>query len=196
MQTREDWLLRAVEELRKLFDEVDLKLPDEVKVSCGFPSTRGLNGRLGESWAASASKDGLHQVFVTPLLYDSVKVLEVLTHELVHCSLPEDTKHGKAFKAAMTKVGLEGPAKATYASPGLLIRLEDIAEELGAYPNAGIDPKDKERKKQTTRMLKLICGSNTEHKQDIILRGTKKALEFGSPICACGKEFKIEEMER
>lgn len=196
---REVWLAFAATELRPLFENSDetvkLSLPDTLRVSCGFPSRGALSTskrRLGECWQTSASKDGVHQIFVTPLLDNGFKVLEVLVHEMLHAALPKNAKHGKLFKAGMRHLGLEGAATSTFAGEALAKRLNDLNEKLGTYPNAAIIPTEKE-KKQTTRLIKLGC-KNAEHTEEVIIRTTRKVLDLGTPVCFCGEEF-VEEVK-
>ena len=37
---REEWLKTAVIELRPIFDAVSFSLPEKIRVTCGFPSSR------------------------------------------------------------------------------------------------------------------------------------------------------------
>jgi hypothetical protein len=53
-------------------------------------------------------------------------------------------------------VGLEGKMTATTESPELKIQIEKWVKELGEYPHAKMTLNDS-RRKQTTRMNKLIC---------------------------------------
>jgi hypothetical protein len=90
-----------------------------------------------------------------------------LVKELVHTILPPNSGHGKLFKAAALKVGLQGPMRT--ATPGVLLqkRLDELAVNLGPLPHAPLDisrqsmaaraaPVDG-RKKQSTRYLKAEC---------------------------------------
>jgi hypothetical protein len=89
----------------------------------------------------------------------------VLVHELVHAVVPIDAKHGKLYRAAAVKIGLQG--KMVHALPGILLqkRLDDLAATLGPLPHARLNiergannrgPADRE-KKQGTRILKAEC---------------------------------------
>lgn len=84
--TREEWLTSAVQHLASVFADAGKSLPD-VRVSCGFPSkgaTSRKQQRVGECWATHAATDGRQQVYISPVIADSVEVLAVLTHELCH----------------------------------------------------------------------------------------------------------------
>ncbi len=205
---RETWLEKATNLLRPYFKEKGYELPDVVRVSCGWPSSRALSTkkrRLGECWHAAASSDGIKQVFVSPYVSDSMEVLGVLVHELLHAALPDKTGHKGPFKKGCIALGLDGPATCTKPDAALTRDLSALLGEeeqekydlLPPYPQGKLDKLDEAVKdKQTTRMRKLVCIMNDDHPEDdIILRASKKALEKGTPMCFCGKEFEIEEPE-
>lgn len=183
---REDYLNQLTDALRPLFAGVGATLPERVRVSVGFPSTKGLGRktrRIGECWPASASADKVVQIFISPLLDDVIHVGGILVHELVHAVLP-DAGHKKAFSSLATKLGLE-PAKAkemNVPGPELKARLLAITTVLGPYPHSAISALLKEVKKQTTRMLKVECS-----KCGYTVRITAKWLEKGTPICPTDK---------
>lgn len=194
---REEWLMVMADRLRKRFQTQEFEVPDKLRLSCGFPSVRGLskkNRRVGECWWASAAKDGINHIFVSPLLETGLQAGGVLAHELLHAGLPEGAAHGPEFKRAMKKVGLSG--KPTSAMPGP--ELNDfiawvIQNDVGEYPHGAIDPINRPVKKQSTRMLKLYCPPNEEHETEYIVRASKKVIDIGVPTCPCGKEMKVEE---
>lgn len=193
---REDWLTRLVEDLRPWIQTVGYGIP-EVKISCGWPSTRALSTkrrRIAECWNYKASEDGLPQIFVSPVLSLPLEVAETVVHELGHAALP-DAGHKGPFRAFMRATGLTGKPTATIAGPALADRLVEITSTLGAYPNGRLDKLQRPEKKQSTRMHKLICENPEEHKEPYILRGSKKAIELGLPLCPCGKEMIADEPE-
>lgn len=170
--TREAWLEEAVERLRPLLPE----LPKRVRVSVGFPGGGAARKRIGEHWHPKASKDGISQIFISPILDEP---LETLVHELVHACVPDDG-HGKLFKRIALRVGLEGPMRATKASQGLMAHLKALMAT--PYPHASISLSD--RKKQSTRLLKASCAAC-----GYTCRVTSKWLsEVGAPICPCNFE--------
>ncbi len=135
--TREDWLLALAEQLRPLFADAGKPLPAAFKVSTGFPSKRALSAshqRIGECWSPTATKDGLHQILISPVIGDALRAADVLVHELAHAALPETAKHGPSFKALATRLGLEGKPTATVASAELIARLRPMLAVLGPYP--------------------------------------------------------------
>jgi hypothetical protein len=93
-----------------------------------------------------------------------VEVLGVLVHELIHVVLPVDAGHGKLYKEAAIKIGLEGKMRHAMPSQLLQPRLVELAESLGPLPHArlnierGRDNRPADRpKKQRTRLLKAEC---------------------------------------
>ncbi len=45
--------------------------------------------RHGECWKVEASAAGRPEIFVSPMLADSVEVGAVLVHEVIHAALPD-----------------------------------------------------------------------------------------------------------
>lgn len=173
---RELWLNNAIVKLEALFAENDYTVPS-VRVSVGFPLGRGgRNQVIGQCWSASATADGLAQIFIDPSLTDSKRVMDVLAHELIHAIVGTEAGHKGAFKQCALSIGLEGKMTATTASPALNIKLEQFVTELGDYPHAKLDPS--KRKKDSTRMIKTEC-----EECGYIAYTSRKWLEVGTPIC-------------
>ncbi|WDS51688.1 SprT-like protease [Microbacterium phage Barnstormer] len=184
--TREEWLVAAIEALRPLFAEAGAELPT-VRVSVGWPGGNGRkNSVIGQCWGSAASADKVAQVFISPVLDDAVKVLDVLTHELVHAVDDCQSGHKGPFAKLAKALGLEGKMTATVAGEELKAKLEDIAADLGDYPHAALAKAQGAEgpKKQGTRMLKLECPAD-----GYIVRTTAKWLELGVPTCPCGEEM-------
>lgn len=182
--TREGWLVAAIEKLAPLFVEVGVELP-AVRVSVGWPGGRGKKGNvIGQCWSPAASADGVSQLFISPVLDDASRVLDVLAHELVHAADRCENGHRAPFAKIAKGIGLEGAMTATVASDELKAKLDAIVEELGAYPHAALakaaDGADGP-KKQGTRMLKVECAEGSGY----IVRTTAKWLEVGVPSCPC-----------
>jgi hypothetical protein len=97
---------------------------------------------------------------------DPMDVLGILVHQLTHAALPPEAKHGKPFRDAALRLGLEGPMRNAMPGPALRERLNELAAALGPLPHgrldfhqvnlAGMAVADRP-KKQTTRMLKAEC---------------------------------------
>lgn len=181
--TREEWLVAAVEDLRRqVFQPAPVAaiVPYNVRVTCSWPGGGSRQKRIGECWAQSASRDGTHEIMISPVLADAVEVLAVLAHELVHAVVGVQHGHKAPFKRLARAIGLAGKLTATVAGPELRAKLAKIAGVHGPYPHAAIDPRN--RKKQTTRMIKCECGEC-----GYVCRTTRQWLDqAGAPICpAC-----------
>jgi hypothetical protein len=97
-------------------------------------------------------------------------------------------KHRKPFPACAKALGLEGKMTATVAGEDLKSTLQIFTDEIGPYPHARL-VHSSNPKKQTTRMLKVICSEC-----GCVCRMTAKWLEQpGPPICACGTSMVPEE---
>jgi hypothetical protein len=124
-----------------------------------------------------ASTDGHFEVFISPRLTDSVTILGVLIHELIHAAVGTKAKHGKLFKQPAVAVGLEGKMTATTVGEALRETFKQWIAEHGDYPAGGLNLN--ERKKQTTRMLKCdceLCGYT-------VRTAAKWLAEYGPPLC-------------
>lgn len=166
--SREEWLNAFIGAARPIFKSLELELPEKIRASVGFMFRGGK--AIGQCWHEAASTDGTREIFVIPTLDDSYRIADVLTHELAHTLFGPDEKHGRNFKAAVGKLGLEGKATATIAGPGWLEWASPILEDLGRMPHAALDPTLSGVKKQKTYLIKASCGLC-----DVIFRITAKA---------------------
>jgi len=136
--TREAWLQAAVERLRPIFAAHGHAVPP-VRVSIGWPGSGQRSTVVGECWASTSSADGVAQIFLVPSLADPVRVLDVLTHELVHAVDDCRHGHGKEFRRIALSVGLKGPSmRDASAGEALKAKLQSIAAELGEFPHAAL----------------------------------------------------------
>ena len=208
-RTREDWLLDAIEALRPKFREIDLPLPEMIRVSVGFGkgATRENSKILGQCWATWKSADKVNQVFISPEMDDAARVLDVLIHELIHVA--DDCVHGhvKVFRKAAVALGLVGKMTATTAGEELADEMFLLATELGAYPHTKLEPSRRPAevpvgpegepmpplpgssgpKRQGTRMIKIVCPAD-----GYTARTTQKWIDVGLPTCPCGQEMEVE----
>lgn len=182
MMNREQWLQNAVEKLKPIFRGHGYEIP-EIQVSVGWPSRNPL-GRakrvLGQCWSGEVSADKKPQLFISPLLDDPSEpqgVLATLLHEIIHAVVGCEAKHGPKFAKAAKKMGLEGKPTSTHAGEDLVIRMKQIAEELGAFPHSKIVPTEDKLKKQGTRMRKAVCDCG------YLIRLTQKWADVGLPGC-------------
>ncbi len=176
-QNREAWLKSAIVILSPKFSSIGSVVP-AVKVSVGFPGGGSAKTRIGEHWSPEASDDKQGSIFISPVLSDSIEVLGVLVHEMVHAAVGNKAGHGKLFKRCALKVGLEGKMRSTTIGDGLKVRLAEIVTELGAYPHSKLNL-NMGKKKQTTRLIKQICRSC-----EYIVRSSKSCIDaHGCVIC-------------
>src|SRR3984893_9590644 len=126
--TREAWLRGGANELRGYFKSCGYELPENIRFAIAFPSTGRKGKRIGECWHSSTSADSSYEIFIRVDLSDVEEVLAVLVKELVHTLLPLDAGHGKEFKTAATRIGLQGPMRQATPGPLLKAELEKIAE--------------------------------------------------------------------
>jgi len=189
--TREEWLVAAVAALSPLYAELGEELP-AVRVSVGWPGGSGRkNSVIGQCWATKQSADNVAQVFISPVLDDAARVLDVLAHELVHAIDDCQSGHKGRFAKIAKGLGLTGKMTATVAGDELKARLDEIAAELGAYPHAKLSAGGgaDSPKKQGTRMLKVECAEGSGY----VVRMTRKWIdEFGAPTCPCHSERMVE----
>lgn len=179
--TREEWLNKAVVLLKHgLFKEAGADVP-QVRVSVGFPGGGSARKRIGEYWKGSASKDGVPNIFISPVLDTPFKAIDTLVHELVHAVHP-DAGHRGEFKTLALKLGLEGKMTHARAGEALKVKLEKLIEEIGEFPHSGINLSD--RKKQKTALMKLECK-----RCGYLARVTNKWIDSsGTLICPCNME--------
>ena len=157
---RETYLNKCAEELSvRVFAPAGHEVPDDVKVTCGWPSSRGMSEKsrtVGQCFARSMSDAGINEIFISPTIADSVEAMGILVHELVHAVDDCKNGHKAPFKRIAQSVGLTGKMTATTIGDELKAKLEAIAKKLGEYPPAEISTTA--RKKQSTRMIKLACN--------------------------------------
>jgi hypothetical protein len=169
-ETREQWLTAAIEIFRPMFIiRANAASPSVVRVSCGFPAGASVNKVVGQCLAQSVTKDNNHQVYINPILDDGVKVLQCLSHELIHTVVFED-HHKAKFQKIFRALGHDGTALSIGVTPEYEAELLQITEELGEYPHSGVVLEEyetptgrvKQRIKggprtQTTRQIKVSC---------------------------------------
>ena len=154
---RETWLNNSIAYLQeRVFGGIEI--PNDVQLTCGWPSVGGKSSkrtRIGECWPRSRSKAGVNEIFISPILDNSVETLGILIHELIHAVDDCKSGHKKAFRDMAIAVGLEGKMTATTIGESLRLRLESIVKELGEYPHKELTPPEP---KQKSRQLKLECN--------------------------------------
>lgn len=187
--TRENWLTAATESLRPMFQTAGFPLAQAIRVACGFPSTANRSGAVGETWAATASRDATVEVLISPVLDDPREVLAVLVAQLAHAA-DGALKFGAPYRAAVTAMGLEPlrkDYKSTRPNQAFDSLYSNLLSELGVYPHAALVPTNL-RPKQSTRMLKAVCTHC-----DYTIRLTSKWANKGLPTCVCSGDFKLAQ---
>jgi hypothetical protein len=158
----------------------------KIRVSTGFPSRRGENGKvIGQCWTSKASRDQSHHVFINPLLEDPVLVLATLAHEMVHAADDGEHGHKGVFTKAVRGLGLEGKPTATFAGEDFTKFVRRTVKEIGRYPHVALTP-TLTTKTQKTYMLKVQCPVES---CGYTARLTEKWLDEGAPFC--GRETHI-----
>lgn len=185
---REEWLNEAIKEMRNsIFSSIPL--PDQLRVTCGWPSrdaTSRSRRSIGQCHTKKISKDQTNEICISPFLDDPIEVLDCLCHELIHASDDCKSGHRGLFIQRMRQVGLEGKPTSTKASEPLRTKLIGLSIRIGEYPHASLNLFEEDRKKDKTRMIKLVCPSC-----NYTVRTTQKWIETGLPICHCGASFEI-----
>lgn len=181
MDNREAWLEKGIAALRPVFKAHGHDVPDNVRATCGFPSRGATSARkrtVGQCWDSAASDGAVFETLVSPVLADSVEVLAVLAHELVHATVGLKAGHKGAFKRCATDIGLEGKMTATTAGDAFKQSAATIIASIGEYPHKQLNP-SVGVKKQSTRLIKCqceLCGYTVRVAQTWIT-------EVGAPIC-------------
>ena len=172
---RQAWLEVAVEALPAKFSEAGYAVPENVRVSIGWPKHAGTCGVVGECWPVEASSDRHAELFISPALMAGADILHILAHELVHATVGVEAEHGKLFKQCANKIGLAGPMRSTVAGPELIAWADTLFERIGPYPAGFLV----NAIKQSTRQLKCECPAC-----GYLARVTRKWLDAaGPPIC-------------
>jgi hypothetical protein len=115
-------------------------------------------------------------------------VLDVLLHEAIHAAIGNEHKHGPRFREVAHAVGLGGKMTATRPTGACCVRLSALAETLGPWPHGKITAQPK---KQTTRMIKVVCKEEGCECGGYAVRTTSKWLDVGVPTCPFGGEMEV-----
>lgn len=189
--TREEWLESATFRLRTWFKLKGYDIPENVRMTCGFPSQSALPGRkqrIGECWDARSSEGKVFEIFISPVLAKPIQVLETLAHELVHATVGLEAGHKGPFAKCARKIGLEGKLTATHAGEDLQYALNAVVGAIGDdYPHEKLLG-TANVKKQTTRLIKCACPEC-----GYTVRTTRQWLDMGAPKCGVCEDTEMEE---
>jgi hypothetical protein len=193
--TREAWLIAAAGLLAPLLEEVGEEMVP-IRVSVGWPGGRGKKSTtVGQCWNRASSADEVNQIFLSPVRgeEDTIHVLGTLLHEMIH-AIDDCNGHRGNFARIAKAVGfLPKLTSADNRTEALTATLADVGETLGAFPHAamvGSARGSEEKPKQSTRMLKVICGQGDNQEElgegPYLVRMTQKWLDlYGPPTCPC-----------
>jgi len=149
---REAWLHDVAASLGETFRRFGHPIPDKVRLTCGFPSVRGIaprNQRIGECWSNTRSGDDHYEILVSPVIADSMRVAGILAHELIHASVGVEHGHKGPFRQMAKALGLEGKMTATTEGEPFKRLLAPILEAVG--PSARRIARDDQRPQETSR---------------------------------------------
>jgi len=196
---REPWLAAASVALQhQVFPRANVTAEQweqrKYRVACGFPigyrGSRTGKVALGQAFDPSISADGTMEVFINPILDKPLDVLAVLAHELAHVWAGIQAGHRGEFARVARGIDLVGPLTSTAAGSWLSAELADIAQILGPYPHAKVDPNA--RKKQGTRLLKLQCGSCGWTARVSGLQARRLHVASACPVCSSINSLIVE----
>lgn len=189
-ETREAWLIEAVQQMAAWFE---VPLP-KIQVSVGVqPGATTLATCYGDD-KEPGHENYTANIYVTPSVVpeNPNRLLDIVLHEMVHAAnfFAGDRGHGKVFSAIAKPLGLQGKMSATTASVELNERLDPIAEHLEEFPHTpmdlasrGLGPSGKP--KQTTRQKLVTCAYDKTYK----IRMSQKQIDtVGTPLCPCHNE--------
>lgn len=187
-KTSEDWLRHAVDALKPHFANAGYEIP-EVRASVGWTSA-GMHGRrIGECWSTRSSSDGENAIFINTSLVNSMHILDVLAHELVHAVDDCQHKHGREYAKIAKAVGLKGPPwRSACSDVPLLEVMHAIAMKLGHHPYGVIHPQSTTfREMNSGRVVCPECGFTCR-----TLAGWRSV---GHPLCPTHKVPLLAEWE-
>jgi hypothetical protein len=187
IKSREEWLNvvlhKHVAKLLKV--KAGVVLPSDAKVSVGFPGGGSARKRIGECWPRERSSIKVNEIFINPSIREPRTMVDVLVHEAIHAVDDCKSGHKAPFRRMALAVGLEGKMKSTHAGAELSKWIGEVLDAMPKIDYGSLDLSD--RKKQSTRMLKLECGDC-----GYVVRTTQKWVDVGMPSCYCGGHFNVE----
>lgn len=185
---RESWLTEISLQVRPLFKGFRMPV---YRLTCGWPSRNAVGGgsiRLGECHGPKDDKTGIYDIFVSPLLDDSLEVAGTVMHEMAHVVAGIPAGHKGLFVTLCKHVGLT-KGKPTVAMPGVLLneKLQRIIEIQGKYPHTKIQLVAKQVKPSSN--IALVC---TECGCKFSI-ASKWIEQSGMPTCGCGSPMSEKE---
>jgi hypothetical protein len=146
--------------LRPRFTDAGYQVPDNIRVSIGFPKYTAYRHCIGQCWSEGSSTDKRFEIFVSPELgtaQQTSRILGVAAHELVHATVGTAAGHRRPFRLCALAIGLQGRMTATTESPAFIEWVSDVViPRIGPYPAGRITW---QHKKQTIRNIKCQCAT-------------------------------------
>jgi len=130
-------------------------------LSVGFPfGIRTGRGKAIGQCCTLSDHERAH-LFVPPSGDDPLRVLDVVTHELIHAAVGCHQGHRGPFATIARAIGLTGSLRVTMPGPALQARLAAIIGRVGPTPHLALDPEllERSRTKQGTRQRTYTCPS-------------------------------------
>lgn len=170
------------------FAEAGFECPENISLTCGWPSKMGLGRkkmRIGECWDSKAATDGKFHIFISPVLDKPVQVVGVLIHEIVHAVVGLKAGHKKPFARCAAAVGLVKPWTATTETPELKAKIRGWVDLVGPYPHGALKPKVLAKEGEKGRLLLMECDCGLK------IRTTRTWLDtYGTEWpCPCGAKL-------
>lgn len=159
--TREAWLLRAVDLMRpKLVEVYEGELP-VFRVSIGYPPNARSESRkiLGVTVTPEAVSDGVAEIYISPEDADTAGMLNTLLHNLVHVLVGTNEGHRGRFAEVAIRLGFEGALTDTIPNMDLAVDLMLWAAELGEYPGGQVNIPSRARRSTPRPVLVGVDGS-------------------------------------
>lgn len=158
---REAWLTEAA---NLILDDVVMphcseKERPNFRISVGFPKHSRGGKAIAVCFVKEASSDGVNEIFINPEIDDVIRVMDCITHELIHAVDNRQSGHKGFFARVARACDLQGPLTDTTAGQTLKDTLEGFEALLGDFPHAKMTT-DKVHKKDGTRQLKVWCDND------------------------------------
>ena len=186
MKTREGWLTQMADGIyQEILKPHNVILP-KYQVSCSFPPKYGLGKRyrvFAQYWPGIFSINNIAQIFISPMVFESIQVGIILCHELIHAAVGVREGHKGKFKTLAKSIDLHVDRLYNTASPILITKLQRIIKRLGKYPHSMMFTIELNNIKRNG-MLKVWCPSC-----GYIVRTSSKWLKQGIPTCHCGSRM-------
>jgi hypothetical protein len=170
---RQVWFEAVVLALRVRFAAAGYTIPNQVRISVGWPKSAPC-GIAGACFPDALSSDAHFEMFIVPEMTDATTLIAVAAHEVAHVAVGNAAGHGPLFKRCALAVGLIGRMTATTAGPEFTAWAAALLAQIGPYPAGSISIPTK----QSTRLLRCECK-----RCGYAARVSRKWLAVGAPIC-------------